>query len=82
MTQISLPFQVASQRAALSLAFLNGVSFSHQLTALSMAGQNYLSLDDLAPGGAAAVILVSNCNSSGRDSNLRRLSLAVVRNEK
>jgi len=63
---ISLPVAVtASYRATFTLAWVNGINFSRQLTAGASMNSAAIQIFDLNPGGAPNTLLVSNCAASG-----------------
>ena len=63
---ISLPVPVtASYRATFSLAWVNGINFSRQLTAGASMNSAAVQIFDLNPGGAPNTLSVSNCAASG-----------------
>jgi hypothetical protein len=63
---ISLPFTVVSPRGVFHVGFVNGITFARQLVPLASSGVSTMNLYDLSTtGGAATIIPVTSCASTG-----------------
>lgn len=63
---ISLPFASNTPRPTFSLGFVNGVTFSSQLTVAGGLGASTVNLWNLNSGSSPTVLTVANVNASGQ----------------